>query len=146
MFIIENEIDKIQNVISDILEDASLDRFCYSGIYTLEFTMKQEQYGFKNCKLDIGVGLKIGKINDGQFFVKDLLLIWSNTVDKVKLDDDLSLTIYFQNGFFCKVLSEQEGIDDLVDMRWNLYQSDDESSFSIWTSDVENIYCKIGLE
>jgi hypothetical protein len=148
MLEIENNLDVINAKLSEILEGASLIKFSYSGIYTLEFDLPKEQYGSNCFYIDIGTQMSISAIEDRKLFdkkfsIEDLFLVWSKNVSQAKIENDLSLTLYFEDLYECRIASKLFDPEKIFDMRWTLYQPNEQGSFSIWVSDEENIYCQI---
>jgi hypothetical protein len=144
---IENKIDAIKNKVAELLTGSSFDKFSYSGIYTMTFTLKQPFYGFDYCNIDIGTAIKIEKENITSapkiFSIEDFFSIWSKSITKVELKEDLSLLLFFEDSFSCKINSYLEDQEGLFDMRWTLYQNKKDGSFSVWVSNEENIYLQM---
>jgi hypothetical protein len=142
---VENDLKLINEKVSHLFSAASLIKFSYSGIYTLEFDLPEEVYGFNYFFLDIGTQLSIFEIEKEQPFVKDFsiedfFLIWSKNVTKVIVENDLNLLIFFDNNYCCKVASKLFDPENIFDMRWSIYQKQDTPSFYLVVSDEENIY------
>jgi hypothetical protein len=146
MELIENNIELINISLSELLIGARFDKFCYSGIYSMEFTLERPMYNFDYCQLDIATAIVIGYVPDFQeakkFSVDEFHKIWGKVIEKVKLNEDLSLTIIFEGSFFCNISSRLEDPEGLFDMRWSMYQNKEIEAFSVWVSDEENIYLR----
>lgn len=147
MEIIENNIELINSRLAELLIGASFDKFSYSGIYTMSFTLSDLLYGFNYCNLDIVTDITIQRAADlsapRKFSIEDFLLIWGKVIDNVKLDKDLCLNLSFENEYLCKISSHLEDPERLFDMRWAIYQHKEERGpFSVWVSDEECIHLK----
>ncbi len=140
----DNDIGLTSNRIRELLTGASFDKFSYSGIYTMTFTLKKSFCGLDYCNIDIATKIVIKQANNQsalkEFSIEDFLQLWGKVIIKVKLENDLSLTLFFENFFSCKIHSYLDDAEDLFDMRWALYQNREISSLSVWVSDEENIY------
>lgn len=143
---IENDVELINITLSELLIGASFDKFCYSGIYSMMFTLNRPMYNCNYCNLDIATGLVIKQISgissSKEFSIEDFQKIWGKVIDKVELGEDLSLSLFFDSTFLCKVSSYLEDPEGLFDMRWSIYQNKEIESFSVWVSDEKNIYLK----
>ncbi|MBI3137715.1 MAG: hypothetical protein HYZ15_03940 [Sphingobacteriales bacterium] len=142
---VENDLKLINEKVSHLFNRASLIKFSYSGIYTLEFDLPEEVYGYNYFFLDIGTQLSIFENEKGQPFLKnfsmeDFFLVWSKNVTKVVVENDLSLLICFDSNYCCKVVSKLSDPENIFDMRWSIYQKQDAPSFYLVVSDEENIY------
>jgi hypothetical protein len=69
-----------------------------------------------------------------------LLLIWSKSVTKAEVENDLSLSIFFDNFYCCRITSKLLDPENLFDMRWSIYQEKASPSFCLLVSDEENIF------
>lgn len=145
MIEVENDLKLINERVSDLFQGASLIKFSYSGLYTLEFDLPREVCGFNFFFVDIGTQLSIFDTNKQQSFIIDFsiesfLLIWSKNVRNVIIDNELALSIFFDNNYCCKIESKLFDPERLIDMRWSIYQQKNISSFYLSVSDEENIY------
>ena len=140
------DLQLIQTTISEILCGASFDKFSYSGIYTLYFTLPNKRHGIELCNIDVATDiLVLPNDQDGKtdFLMEDLLKIYGSTITKVKLDQDLSLNLFFDNSFVCIVSSYLEDKEGLIDLRWELYEFTEVKSLSIRVTNEEEIYLRI---
>jgi hypothetical protein len=145
MLEVENDLKTINERITDLFAGASLIRFSYSGIYTLEFDLPREYCGYNYFYIDIGTKLSIfetikSELLPTSFSIEDLLLIWSKTVTKAEVENDLSLSIIFDNFYCCRITSKLLDPENLFDMRWSIYQEKASPSFCVSVSDEENIF------
>jgi hypothetical protein len=148
MLEVKNDIGVINAKLTELFEGASLIKFSYSGIYTLEFDHPGERYGRNGFYIDIGTDISISEINSDKLFterfaIEDLFLIWSKGVKSIHIENDLSLVISFEETYICRIASKLYDPENIVDMRWTVYQSKDRDSLFIWVSDEKNIYCQI---
>lgn len=145
MLEIENDLNVINEQVSDLFTGASLIKFSYSGIYTFEFDLPREVYGFNYFYLDIGTQFSVFEIDRENPFTKpstieSIFSIWSRSVSKVFVDNDYSLSIIFDNNYCCKVTPKLSDTDRVFDMRWSIYQNQDLPSFYLLVSNEKKIY------
>jgi hypothetical protein len=145
MLEVENDLKTINEQITGLFAGASLIKFSYSGIYTLEFDLPIEYYGYNYFYIDIGTKLSVFEVIKSEslstnFLIDDLLLIWSKTVTKAEVENDLSLLIFFDNFYCCRITSKLPDPENLFDMRWSIYQEKASPSFCVSVSDEENIF------
>jgi hypothetical protein len=143
---IENNIELINSRLAELLIGGSFDKFSYSGIYTMTFTLSKLFYGFNYCNLDIATEIAIKPFTNlsasKEFSIEDYFLIWGKVITNVKLDGDLCLNLIFENEYSCKISSHLEDPEGLFDMRWTIYQNKESGPFTVWVSDEETIYLK----
>jgi hypothetical protein len=145
MMEVQNDIKLINKKVSDLFEGANLRKFSYSGIFTLEFDLPKEVFGFNYFFLDIGTEMSIFECEkEGPFIkkfsIEDLFLIWPKNVTRIVIENDLSLSIFFDNNYCCKIVAKLFDPEGLFDMRWSIFQKMDAPSFYLLVSDDENIF------
>jgi hypothetical protein len=145
MQLIENNVELIRLELSNLFSGASFDKFSYSGIYSMEFTLSKPQYGFEYYMLEIVTGISILKVPDPStadtFLVDDFLRIWGKVVDRVELGEDLTLRLYFSD-WICQIPSAMDDPEGLFDLRWAIHPVGEKDSFSVWVSDEKNIFLR----
>lgn len=144
MAIIEKDPAVINEQAGQLFKAASLVKFSYSGIFSLEFELPREYFGFNHIHLDIGTRFFIYGVNSEDQFeteatIQDLYHIWSKNVSDATIGEDLSLNFTFENNRCLRVVADLHDPDKIFDMRWEIYQRLDDISFRIRVSDEKTI-------
>ena len=137
---IENDLYLINQKVTDLFTGASLIKFSYSGIYSLEFDLPRYVFGYNFFTIDVGTSISIFENDKDQdnFSIDDFFKIWSFTVKTATVEKDLALYILFENNYCCKIESSINDPENLVDMRWCIYQKRDEPSFFLSVTDEKS--------
>jgi hypothetical protein len=143
---LEHRIESINQRLSDILVGASFDKFSYAGIYSMEFTLNNSTSNFNSVMLDIATEIVVssgaGALNSTEFVITDFYMIWGKTISKVHVEEDLSLTLFFDGDFLCKISSTLDDPEGLFDLRWAIRSIKEVDCFSIWVSNEKEIFLR----